>query len=70
MNGRYVMVFKIFINTKLCLKVFFTEGGVGLVPKRECLLMLAYYAFLRGYLEVKHVWNTLDYMTKYVSLQI
>jgi hypothetical protein len=24
---------------------FFPEGGVGLVPKRGCLLMLAYYAF-------------------------
>jgi hypothetical protein len=26
---------------------FFPEGGVGLVPKRGCLLTLAYYAFPR-----------------------
>jgi hypothetical protein len=26
---------------------FFCEGGVGLVPKRGCLLTLAYYAFPR-----------------------
>jgi hypothetical protein len=25
----------------------FPEGGVGLVPKRGCLLTLAYYAFPR-----------------------
>jgi hypothetical protein len=26
---------------------FFPEGGAGLVPKRGCLLTLAYYAFPR-----------------------
>jgi hypothetical protein len=29
------------------LEFFFPEGGVGLVPKRGCLLTLAYYAFPR-----------------------
>jgi hypothetical protein len=29
--------------------VDFSEGGVSLVPKRGCLLMLAYYAFPRWY---------------------
>jgi hypothetical protein len=28
-------------------KPFFFEGGVGLIPKRRCLLTLAYYAFPR-----------------------
>jgi hypothetical protein len=28
-------------------RFFFPEGGVGLVPKRACLLTLAYYAFPR-----------------------
>jgi hypothetical protein len=28
-------------------RLFLPEGGVGLVPKRGCLLTLAYYAFPR-----------------------
>jgi hypothetical protein len=33
---------------KIILKlIFFPEDGVGLVPKRGCLLTLAYYAFPR-----------------------
>jgi hypothetical protein len=33
------------------------EGGVGLVPKRGCLLTLAYYAFPRWYEFAERRWN-------------
>jgi hypothetical protein len=36
---------------------FFSEGGVGLVPKRACLLTLAYYAFPRWYEFGERRWN-------------
>jgi hypothetical protein len=36
---------------------FFPEGGVGLVPKRGCLLTLAYYAFPRRYGFGERRWN-------------
>jgi hypothetical protein len=36
---------------------FFPEGGVGLVPKRGCLLTLAYYAFPRWYEFGERRWN-------------
>jgi hypothetical protein len=36
---------------------FFPEGGVDLVPKRECLLTLAYYAFPRWYGFGERRWN-------------
>jgi hypothetical protein len=36
---------------------FFPEGGVGLVPKRGCLLTLAYYAFPRRYEFGELQWN-------------
>jgi hypothetical protein len=37
---------------------FFPEGGVGLVPKRGCLLFtLAYYAFPRWYEFEERRWN-------------
>jgi hypothetical protein len=37
------------VNTAMNFRVvfFFPEDGVGLVPKRGCLLTLAYYAFPR-----------------------
>jgi hypothetical protein len=40
------------MQTAVCLLpphvfTFFPGGGVGLVPKRGCLLTLAYYAFPR-----------------------
>jgi hypothetical protein len=40
---------KIFISCIFCcwLKFSFPEGGMGLVPKRGCLLTLAYYTFPR-----------------------
>jgi hypothetical protein len=34
-------------NLLLIISEFFPEGGVGLVPKRGCLLTLAHYAILR-----------------------
>jgi hypothetical protein len=36
------------------------EGGVGLVPKRGCLLTLAYYAFPRRYEFGERRWNDID----------
>jgi hypothetical protein len=36
------------------------EGGVGLVPKRGCLLTLAYYAFPRWYEFEERRWNDID----------
>jgi hypothetical protein len=39
---------------------FFPEGGVGLVPKRGCLLTLAYYAFPRWYEFGERWWNDID----------
>jgi hypothetical protein len=39
---------------------FFTEGEVGLVPKRGCLLTLAYYAFPRWYEFGARRWNYID----------
>jgi hypothetical protein len=36
---------------------FFPEDGVGLVPKRGCLLTLAYYAFPRRYEFGERRWN-------------
>jgi hypothetical protein len=40
---------------------FSPEGGVGLVPKRECLLFtLAYYAFPRWYEFGEWQWNDTD----------
>jgi hypothetical protein len=36
---------------------FIPEGGVGLVPKRGCLLTLAYYAFPRWYEFGELQWN-------------
>jgi hypothetical protein len=36
---------------------FFPEGGVGLVPKRGCLLTLAYYALPRWYEFGERRWN-------------
>jgi hypothetical protein len=36
---------------------FFPECGVGLVPKRGCLLTLAYYAFPRWYEFGERRWN-------------
>jgi hypothetical protein len=35
-------------------------GGVGLVPKRGCLLTLAYYAFPRWYEFGERRWNDID----------
>jgi hypothetical protein len=42
------------------LGVFPPEGGVGLVPKRACLLTLAYYAFPRCYEFGERRWNDID----------
>jgi hypothetical protein len=39
---------------------FYPEGGVGLVPKRWCLLTLAYYAFPRLYEFGERRWNDID----------
>jgi hypothetical protein len=39
---------------------FFPDGGVGLVPKRGCLLMLTYYAFPRWYEFVERQRNDID----------
>jgi hypothetical protein len=39
---------------------FHPEGGVGLVPKRGCLLTLAYYAFPRRYEFGEPRWNYID----------
>jgi hypothetical protein len=39
------------------ISIFFPEGGLGLVPKRGCLLTLAYYAFPRWYEFEKQRWN-------------
>jgi hypothetical protein len=39
---------------------FFPGGGVGLVPKRGCLLTLAYYAFPRWYEFGERRWNDTD----------
>jgi hypothetical protein len=39
--------------------IFPSEGGVGLVPKRGCLLRLAYYAFPR-YEFGERRWNDID----------
>jgi hypothetical protein len=36
---------------------FFAEGGVVLVPKRGCLLTLAYYVFPRWYEFLERRWN-------------
>jgi hypothetical protein len=36
---------------------FFSEDGVGLVPRRGCLLTLAYYAFPRWYEFGERRWN-------------
>jgi hypothetical protein len=38
-------------------ELFFPEDGVGLVPKRGCLLTLAYYAFPRWYEFEERRWN-------------
>jgi hypothetical protein len=40
-----------------CNSIFFPEGGVGLVPKRGCLLTLAYYALPRWYEFGERRWN-------------
>jgi hypothetical protein len=43
------------------LLAFFPEGGVGLVPKRGCLLFtLAYYAFPRWYEFGERRWSGID----------
>jgi hypothetical protein len=34
-------------KNRILIYFLFSEGGVDLVPKRGCLLALAYYAFLR-----------------------
>jgi hypothetical protein len=39
---------------------FFPEGRVDLVPKRGCLLTLAYYAFLRRYEFGERRWDDID----------
>jgi hypothetical protein len=40
----------VYIHTYIALHIiFFPEGGVGPVPKLQCLLTLAYYAFPRRY---------------------
>jgi hypothetical protein len=39
---------------------FSPEGGVGLVPKRGCLLTLPYYAFPRWYEFGQRRWNDID----------
>jgi hypothetical protein len=39
---------------------YFYEDGVGLVPKRGCLLTLAYYAFPRWYEFGERRWNDID----------
>jgi hypothetical protein len=41
----------------LSLRIFFPEGGVDLVPKRGCLLTLAYYTFPRWYEFGERRWN-------------
>jgi hypothetical protein len=38
---------KILLASSIIPNFFFPGGGVGLVPKRGCLLTLAYYAFPR-----------------------
>jgi hypothetical protein len=40
--------------------LFFREGMVGLVPKRGCLLTLAYYAFPTWYEFGERRWNDTD----------
>jgi hypothetical protein len=40
--------------------IFFLKVGVGLVPKRGCLLTLAYYAFPRWYEFGERRWNDID----------
>jgi hypothetical protein len=37
--------------------ILFPDGGVGLVPKRGCLLTLSYYAFPRWYEFGERRWN-------------
>jgi hypothetical protein len=49
-----------FVNTVT--DFFFPEDGVGLVPKRGCLLTLAYYAFPRWYEFGERRWN--DILTR------
>jgi hypothetical protein len=39
---------------------FFLKVGVGLVPKRGCLLTLAYYVFPRWYEFGERRWNDID----------
>jgi hypothetical protein len=41
-------------------RFFPPEDGVGLVPKRGCLLTLAYYAFPRWYEYGERRWNDID----------
>jgi hypothetical protein len=41
----------------VCVMFFSPEGKVGLVPKRGCLLTLAYYAFPRWYEFGERRWN-------------
>jgi hypothetical protein len=54
------MLFKNWVRTSKRIPhftIFFPEGGVGLVPKRGCLLTLAYYAFPRWYEFGERRWN-------------
>jgi hypothetical protein len=56
-----IFVFLLAHHTITLLHVlFFPEYGVGLVPKRGCLLTLAYYAFPRWYEFWQRRWNDID----------
>jgi hypothetical protein len=49
-----------FVSEGQCPCFFFLESGVGLVPKRGCLLTLAYYAFPRWYEFGERRWDDID----------
>jgi hypothetical protein len=48
------------VSHKTVTFIFSPEGGVGLVPKRGCLLTLAYYIFTSWYEFGERRWNDID----------
>jgi hypothetical protein len=59
----FVFVHPVHWSPNQCLRIysfFPPEGGVRLVPKRGCLLTLAYYSFPIWYEFVERRWNDID----------
>jgi hypothetical protein len=57
---RNVSIIRVMNNMPPSPPFFSPEGVMGLVPKRGCLLTLAYYAFLKWYEFGKRQWNDIQ----------